>query len=300
MERENNITEEEQSAEDDTFKFFIHKSDVLARILKDNIDELEGMSVEEIKGCLPLEADGKTVVGKDTEYSPKGGKKVILDSVFEILVPGTDDKIPIVIGCEGQKNPRPGYPLGKRAEYYLARMVSAQGDRDFAGDDYGGLKKTYSIWCVLEPRKRDLNTVVRYKMKAEKTYGKSKSEPEELVTFNVVMMYLGSYNDDLPDSLAIGTAMFSKMGERKRRELVKDRFKIELDDNELERLNKMTTLGKDKFEHGKTVGIVNTAVEGILFYMEDTGRSIDEALSRYPIPKEHRIEVESEVRKRLS
>ena len=91
-------TEEEQSAEDATFKFFIHKSDVLARILKDNIDELAGMSVEEIKGCLPLAEDGKTVVGKEAEYSPIGGKKVILDSVFEILVPGTGSSIPILIG----------------------------------------------------------------------------------------------------------------------------------------------------------------------------------------------------------
>ena len=212
---ESEIFEEEQSAEDATFKFFIHKSDVLARILKDNIDELAGMSVEEIKGCLQLESDGKTVIGRETEYITRDGRKVILDSVFDVFIPGTGSRIPIIIGLEGQRNPRPGYPLGKRAEYYLARMVSEQKDKYFTGKNYGDLRKTYSIWCVLEPRKDDLNSVVRYRMKAERTYGHIDDEPEELVTFNVIMMYLGSYKDDLPDSLAIGTAMFSKMGNQK-------------------------------------------------------------------------------------
>ena len=94
-------TEEEQSAEDATFKFFIHKSEVLARILKDNIDELEGKSVEEIKKCLNLGADGNTVKGKDTEYKTRDGKTVILDSAFDVCIPGTDSNIRIIIGLEG-------------------------------------------------------------------------------------------------------------------------------------------------------------------------------------------------------
>jgi len=85
----------------------------------------------------------------------------------------------------------------------------------------------------------------------------------------------------------------------------------------------MTTLGQDKYDHGYAdgedngirigteegirigtergikTGTINTAVEGVLIYMEDTGRSVDEALSRFPIPEEYRSEVESEVRKRL-
>ena len=303
---ESEIFEEEQSAEDATFKFFIHKSDVLARILKDNIDELAGMSVEEIKGCLQLESDGKTVIGRETEYITRDGRKVILDSVFDVFIPGTGSRIPIIIGLEGQRNPRPGYPLGKRAEYYLARMVSEQKDKYFTGKNYGDLRKTYSIWCVLEPRKDDLNSVVRYRMKAERTYGHIDDEPEELVTFNVIMMYLGSYKDDLPDSLAIGTAMFSKMGENERRKLVKDRFKIELDDSELERLKEMSTLGQDKFEHGETVGSekerkkwVDAMAQSIVSVVTETGMPVDEAFSAFHMPEEGRSEVEAEVRRRL-
>lgn len=144
-------------------------------------------------------------------------------------------------------------------------------------------------------------------MKAERTYGSSKNEPKELATFNVVMMYLGNYNDNLPDFLAIGTAMFSKMGEKKRRELVKDRFNIELDDSELERLNKMTTLGKDKFEHGMAVGTekgirigtVSTAADAIIALM-GTGMTMEEAFFRFPLQDQYREDVCAEVRRRLS
>ena len=94
-----------QSVEDETFKFFIHKSDVLARLLMDNVDELAGMSVEEIKGCLQLGADGDTVIGKETEYSVRKNDKVILDSVFDVHIPGTEKEISLVVGIEGQNNP---------------------------------------------------------------------------------------------------------------------------------------------------------------------------------------------------
>ena len=95
-----------------------------------------------------------------------------------------------------------------------------------------------------------------------------------------------------------------------------DRFKLELGDDELEMLKDMSTLDQDKFNHGRRVGIaegeakgraegrtegkIESASEGVIFYMKEMGISVDEALSRYPIPDEYRSEVEKEVRRRLS
>lgn len=101
--------------------------------------------------------------------------------------------------------------------------------------------------------------------------------------------------------------MFSKMDMDDRRKLVKDRFKIELDNNELERLEEMSTLGQDKYNHGyregKAEGIeigIDMAVNSIISYVKDTGISVDEAISRSQIPDEYRSEVEKEVRNKLS
>ena len=76
----------------------------------------------------------------------------------------------------------------------------------------------------------------------------------------------------------------------------------------------MTTLGKDKFEHGVTVGTekgikigtergikigtVSTAVDAIIVLME-TGMTMEEAFSRFPLKDQYRDDVTTEVRRRL-
>ena len=95
-----------------------------------------------------------------------------------------------------------------------------------------------------------------------------------------------------------------------------DRFKLELGDEELEILKDMGSLDYDKFNHGRRVGkaegraegieignrsgSIEASVNGVIFYMNEMGITVDEALSRYPIPDEYRSEVEKKVRRRLS
>ena len=116
-----------------------------------------------------------------------------------------------------------------------------------------------------------------------------------------IALFSGS-TDDLPDSLAIGTAMFSKMGENERRKLVKDRFKIELDDSELERLKEMSTLGQDKYDHGRADERdewVDAMAKSIVSVVTETGMPVDEAFSTFHMPEQGRSQVEAEVRRRL-
>ena len=135
----------------------------------------------------------------------------------------------VIVGVEGQNDPNPGYPLVKRAAYYLATMVTAQKGREF-NKNYGEMKKTYSIWCVLDPRVADRNTIVRYRMKGERIYGGKENNPQELDAFNIIMINMGKYSDELPDALAIGTAMFSLMEKDARRELVDKKFNLSMTD----------------------------------------------------------------------
>ena len=102
------------------------------------------------------------------------------------------------------------------------------------------------------------------------------------------------------DTLAFPAALFSDMEEKGRKELMNDRFKLELGDEELEILKDMGSLDYDKFNHGRRVGKAEGIVEGVIFYMNEMSITVDEALSRYPIPDEYRSEVEKEVRRRLS
>ena len=302
----------EKSTADSYFKFYIHKSYVLSRILKDNLDELKNLSLSEVEKCLNIGKDGVTVIGRETEYITKDGKKAYLDSVFDVRIPGRNEDISVIVGLEGQNDPNPGYPIGKRAGYYLSRMISAQKGREF-DDDYGDIRKTYSIWCILDPKADDRNTIVRYKMKGDRVYGDSQHEPDELDMFNIIMVNIGKYNDDLPDALAIGTAMFSLMEKDARRELMNKRFNISLTDEDLEKLNDMTHLTQDKYNHGFREGRAEGKAEGIaeeravsteiivsgIVSMVLNGTPLEEAVSMFTFPDDRLSEIEAEVRRRL-
>ena len=304
-------TENRRVASDSTFKYFVHKRYVLSRLLKDNLDELKNMSLDEIDKCLDLGEDGDTVIGRETEYVSADEQKVILDSVFDIRVPGSGKEISVIVGVEGQNDPDPGYPLGKRAEYYLARMVSAQKGREFDGSNYSDLRKTYSIWCILDPRTSDRNTVVRYRMVPERTFGTGDREPETLDTFNVIMVNIGQYREGLPDALAIGSAMFSAMDNVQRRQLISERFNISMNDEDLERLRDMCDVFQDKFDHGlrigeargieigKEMGRIENYVSTTVSLVQKKGMSIEEVLSVLDVPDDLRPEVMSEVHKKL-
>ena len=57
-----NISKKNKNKLDDAFKGIISNGDILARILRGNIDELGDMEPDEIKDLLELGADGKTVI----------------------------------------------------------------------------------------------------------------------------------------------------------------------------------------------------------------------------------------------
>lgn len=166
--------------EDAIFKFIIHKRWVLAWLLKDNIEELVGMSIEEIERCFEPIGDNTLVKGRETEYFTSDGEKIIFDSVFDLHIPTSDGEIIIKVEIEGQRNPRPGYPLEKRAQYYLASLVSAQKGTEFTGKNYGDVRKAYSIWLILEPISRDKNSRDVYQFDVKHSYGDKDHVPAHL------------------------------------------------------------------------------------------------------------------------
>ena len=50
-------------------------------------------------------------------------------------------------------------------------MISAQYGTEFTGEEYGKIKKVYSIWICTDPPKRLNNTIFRYSMKQEVVAG---------------------------------------------------------------------------------------------------------------------------------
>ncbi len=292
---------------DQGFKNVIHHADILAWLLKASVDEFKGCTIDEIKACLELEPDGRTVKGRENEYFSLKHGNIVTDSVFEVNVPGTDDKVAVLVNVEGQYNLSPNYPLEKRAEYYMARLVSSQKGIDMEGSDYANLRKTYSIWCVLSPRAEDRNKAVKYTMKGESLDGDSSWRIPEMDTFNILMINVGGYSDNLPDISAFPAALFSRMGRSERKSLIKNRFKIEFDDDIIEEVNRVTTYSEDLMdasyregriqgrEEGREEGRIEFAVKTVIKMVNEKGLSLDEAMSMVAVSDSDRLAVEAEV-----
>lgn len=98
--------------------------------------------------------------------------------------------------------------------------------------------------------------------------------------------------------------LFSKMDGESRKELVQNNLNITLSDEELEGLEKMSTLAQDKYDHGYYVGRVEEKIENsvsnVLSAVRFTGKSVDYVLDMLGIASEIRPEVKKRVEEQLS
>ena len=66
------------------------------------------------------------------------------------------------VNLEAQDDFHPGYPLVRRAIFYLSRMLSQQGAAVTPHSDYGALRKAVSVWVCTDPPRKHSNEVWRY------------------------------------------------------------------------------------------------------------------------------------------
>ena len=139
---------------------------ILARILKYTVSELQELSIDEIISLLdPTQikisqtpvAPGLTNLGKieglATENIILGEGTIYFDIRFSIYY--KEKALKILINVEAQKSTTFSalkYHLENRIIYYLARMISSQKNVKFFNDNYDDIKKVYSIWICMDSK----------------------------------------------------------------------------------------------------------------------------------------------------
>ena len=137
---------------DECIKRILSELSILAWILKGSADEFSAVPVAQIeKECIvgvpqiavdqdDLNADeapvGSRIEGLNTEDSSIKEGKIFYDIRFTAVAPGTNEPIPLIVNIEAQNRSKDAYLLLKRAVYYVGRMISAQKNTVFTGDDY--------------------------------------------------------------------------------------------------------------------------------------------------------------------
>jgi hypothetical protein len=202
------------------FKNAMEDSYILATILKGLVDEYRDMEIEEIRACLPIR-EGRKVAKGNTEFINANNEKIELDNFFEIDSPD-NRKIGILMDLEGQGDPNPsGYSLIDRAVYYTSTMISNQKGIYFEKSDYSGLRKTVSLWVILDPSKKDRNKVTDYVL-CDRNSDDRFYDREHIITINI------SDPDDSPDLVhgVLNTLFGGGLNDRERAERLESKYNI--------------------------------------------------------------------------
>ena len=173
--------------------------------------------LEEYRDCTPKEIVGRYIEGTpqvgeepvfaddaprihgmgNEDASPQEGT-VVYDIRFTALAPATGKPIRLIINLEAQNKFHPGYPLIKRALYYVSRLISSQHGTEFTHGHYEKIRKVYSIWICFQPPENRQNTVYRYQVTEDVLAGnpriREKRENYDLTT--VLLLCLGSAKDE--------------------------------------------------------------------------------------------------------
>ena len=229
---------------DDEFKYIIHDSNILAGILRTYVSEFVGMEIRDIKKCMDLKGGGR-VLDRNSER-PTGSDPIRMDSVFEVKVPGSGGSVELIINLEGQNNPGSRGFMGNRMEYYLSQLIYSQKGVYFSGQNYQDMRKVYSIWFMLDPKKDYRNTVIKYGLKGEYSGHDPGVDPYDLRLTNLIVVNVGAYNDALSDQEAFSAALFSgDMDYFSKSSLMKQRFKVRYSEYVHRRVEKMVSIYED-------------------------------------------------------
>ena len=178
-------TTNDSAGYDEACKRILSEKSILARIMKACLVEYKDCDVNEIAekyiegtpqvAAVPVLPDGGGTIinGMATEDKSKREGTITYDIRFRAIVPGSGERISLIINVEAQNDFYPGYPIITRGVYYCSRSISSQYGREFTGSNYDKIKKVYSIWICMNPPKKRENTITRYRLVEEHLVGEA-------------------------------------------------------------------------------------------------------------------------------
>ena len=281
-------------------KLLLSDKELLWYLMKYCIEEYKDLSKEEI---IKLIEDGNVnngrIKGINTEDLGLNDSKVVYDILYTSALPKSSERIGLYINIEAQSNYHPGYPIVKRAMYYVSRLLSKQSklNDEF---NYKNIKKVYSIWICTSPSIKRQNTINIYNIRETNVCGAFREDIKNYDLLNVVVIYLANnkleeINEILhPLNLVFKNNKF-KMNEDEVYEILEKKYKIRLNRDEVKDMWDMHTgyiqegkrIGK---KEGKLEGIaqgeLNLAIKTVKFLITDKNMSLNDAINYFPYSKE--------------
>lgn len=303
----------EQARYDTACKKVLSNKSILAWILSSCCSEYEGLKPSEIEQYIENDIEISTVnvdpdfsnqqkiKGENTEDSMLTEGKITYDLKFSATTPKfkssreneEPERIRLILNLEAQNDFHPGYPLLKRAVYYVSRLISAQNGTVFAYEDYEKIRKVYSIWICINPPKSKENSIVEYKLSEKIIFSeketleaieKLEANPEDFDLLNIKMIYLGNESEIKTKNSVklLDTLIKSNKTYQEVQDSIQTDFKIPMTINFKQEVNDMCDLGHGIFERGSDKG----KIELLLSMIKDKLLSLAEAANRMNMSEE--------------
>lgn len=268
---------------------------ILAWILKSVVPEYKESLIEDIAlryiegtpeiGSVPVAFDSTnagSIKGDNVELKTMTEGTTTFDIRFHALAPDSGQFIELIINIEAQRIFNPGYSLLKRGIFYCARLLSSQMGRDIANDDYGNLKKVYSIWICTDPPHYSENTINRYSIGEEHLYGNLSFPRENFDLLQLVFICLGKTKDTENSILnLLNLLLSSSFTVEEKMESIRNEFQIPLSDDFGKGVDYMCNLGEGIYQKGIDIGVTKGRVEGednllqLLINLQNQDRTAD-------------------------
>lgn len=270
LNRVKTINKKEKTKYDASCKTVLASRTILALILKSVTWEYMFMDIKDIKRCIDAKVcigdiavhPGEFIRGMNTESNIFNEGKCYYDICFEAILKDKYGTRKIYFDIEAQ-NVNPPYPIEKRGFYYLGRMISEQYGTDFKNSHYEGIKKGYSIWICLNPKKKKRNTIIRYNIKPELIEGSYETKMEDYDMMSLVLINLGGREDEGKGIIRMLKVLFStKMGIEMKQEILEREYSIQLTDEEKEDIEKMCNLSEGIEQRGIEIGLQRGLLQG--------------------------------------
>ncbi len=311
---------DENSQYDASCKRLLSEKVFLAWLLKACLEEYKNCSVKEISSkyiegepqvsIVPVlpdepnkpEEDNPIIRGMDTEDKSIREGTITFDIYFRAILPGTGERVAIIINVEAQNNFYPGYPLIKRAIYYCCRMISSQYGKEFTNYHYEKIRKVCSIWICTNPPDYRKNTITRYRLTEENMVGNVTEKVKDYDLLSVVMICLGGPDYDNYDGILrmLDVLLSNENSEAEKRKILHDDYDIQMTRKMDKEMSDMCNLSQGVMEKGIARGLAKGRAEGmaegmakgilssIKGLMKNTGVSVEQAMSMMDVPEEER------------
>ena len=251
---------------------FLNK-EILAPVLRDTVEEYTGLTVDEIIDLIDEASISKleavsdfppsvVIEQVDTDLKSVTDKLILFDIHFKAALPKdrqTKLNFQLYIDFEPQGTYYPGYPIMKRAMYYVARSLSRQLGELTEETDYGKLQKVYSIWVCYDPKMPQSfkNTISRYKMNREDLCGEVREKTVNYDLMEVVMVRLDAQTESSVELLDYLKGVFTNDKEK----IIKHTGP--LSDDIIKEVDVMSGVGAFIFETAITKGLEQERIEQI-------------------------------------